>query len=262
MRLWVLRSCENCNTVQCSVGFSHPLFVTPCPSPVGLRDSWISSTQQGTDRSALVSTGWEGAGEWAGGRPCLYSHRNQKGGWNHTPLFPCSLPLSPRASHQCLGSSRWMLLSVPSHGGWGINSLAGPLGPAKAGAMPPLLLYLFPGVKWWVQLLPPSPHHPNLSSHGEAPANWPSIPAVAHNPSWSFTLLWAARESHCNGSSLPNARFFLTCSFSTVSLFPSTAIDLLSSIKHWWKDKSERDTDLWSSVETNHKEERNWEKKA
>lgn len=180
---------------------------------------------------------------------------------HHWHWLSC-LPLSPRASHQCLGSSRWMLLSVPSHGGRGINSLAGPLGPAKAGAMPPLLLYLFPGVKWWVQFLPPSPHHPNLSSHGEAPANWPSIPAVAHNPSWSFTLLWAARESHCNGSSLPNARFFLTCSFSTVSPFPSTAIYLLSSIKHWWKDESERDTDLWSSVETNHKEERNWEKKA
>lgn len=35
-----------------------------------------------------------------------------------------------------------------SRGGRGIHSLEGPLGSAKAGGVPPILLYLFSGVKW------------------------------------------------------------------------------------------------------------------
>lgn len=92
MRLWVLESFDNCeDTAWVSPSPPHKPLLQPhrssCPPPPRIR-----CAEQQADRSSLVSTEGEGAGERAGGRPCLYPHRNQEGGWNQPLWAPPSLP--------------------------------------------------------------------------------------------------------------------------------------------------------------------------
>lgn len=153
----------------------------------------ISCAEQRADRSSLVSTEGEGAGERAGGRPCLYPHRNQEGGWNQSLWAPPSLPgLLTKAlvSITSCAHSRGQILRRVL---WGL--------PQKGVGS----LHLCSGV---IRATCRAPSQPLLP--GGSPANQPSSPAGPHCPSLRPPLLGLPPMTFMSGASRPNSHFFLT----------------------------------------------------